>query len=143
MLPNLNSAANFTLRSLYFGCDPLIIERAISILTKWGDEERIISSTNAKGPFLHYKTFLKLIMHVAELEGFVSTKPGLPEKYHATTAELCVSFFKYCMKLRFRSKAEVQKILPFQVYNDRILAKIALHCFSQHSCYRYIPNSLQ
>ncbi|GFU25130.1 probable RNA-dependent RNA polymerase 1 [Nephila pilipes] len=129
MLPSLNSDASFVLNSLYFLCDRTIVERAISVLTKWADEEKLISSTYREGNFLYYKTFLKLIIYVAESENYVSRKPGQPRKERPTTAALCISFLKYCMKLRFLSKEEVLNILPFQVYKDRILARIASIAF--------------
>ncbi|GBM25861.1 putative RNA-dependent RNA polymerase 1 [Araneus ventricosus] len=129
ILPRLNSDAEFVLRPLHFLCDKSIVERVISVLTKWAEEERLISNTHAEGRFLYYKTFLKLILYIAETEGYVSKSPGLPVKKFASSAEVCVSFFKYCMKLRFLSKAEVKSILPFDVYNDRWLAKIALIAF--------------
>ncbi|CAL1262575.1 unnamed protein product [Larinioides sclopetarius] len=129
ILPRLNSDAEFVLRPLHFLCDRSIIERVISVLTKWAEEERLITTTHAEGRFLYYKTFLKLILYIAEVEGYISRSPGLPMKRYPSSAELCISFFKYCMKLRFLSKAEVKRKLPFDVYNDRWLAKIALIAF--------------
>ncbi|XP_055939511.1 uncharacterized protein LOC129969117 [Argiope bruennichi] len=129
MLPRLHSDVEFLLRNMYFSCNRSIVERAISVLSKWAEEERLISTVHAKGRFLYYKTFLKLILYIAESEGYASKSPGLPLKRHASSAELCIAFFKYCMKLRFLSKAEMKNILPFDVYNDRWLAKIALIAF--------------
>ncbi|CAL1298859.1 unnamed protein product [Larinioides sclopetarius] len=129
ILPRLNSDAEFVLRPLHFLCDRSIIERVISVLTKWAEEERLISNTHAERRFLYYKTFLKLILYIAEVEGYVSRSPGLPMKRYPSSAEVCISFFKYFMKLRFLSKAEMKSKLPFDVYNDRWLAKIALIAF--------------
>ncbi|GFW44785.1 RNA-dependent RNA polymerase [Trichonephila clavipes] len=131
MLPSLNPEAKFLLNSLYFLCDPIIVERAVRLLTKWADEEKIISLADKKkeGKFLYYNTFIKLIIYVAESENYVSRKPVQSRKEFPSTAALCISFFKYCMKLRFLSKQEVKAILPFQVYNDRILAKVASQAF--------------
>ncbi|GFR30738.1 RNA-dependent RNA polymerase 2 [Trichonephila clavata] len=143
MLPYLNPDAKFLLKSLYFLCDPIIVERAVSLLSKWADEEKIITLTYKEGKFLFYKTFIKLIIYVAESENYVSRKPVQSRKEFPSTAALCISFLKYCMKLRFLSKQEVKTILPFQVYNDRILAKVASQAFhtivvtGNFSCLRY------
>ncbi|GFS62896.1 RNA-dependent RNA polymerase 2 [Trichonephila inaurata madagascariensis] len=129
MLPSLNPDAKLLLNSLYFLCDPIIVERAVSLLSKWADEEKIISLTYEEGKFLYYETFIKLIIYVAESENYVSRELVRSQKEFPSTAALCISFFKYCMKLRFLSKQEVKAILPFQVYNDRILAKVASQAF--------------
>lgn len=130
MLPRLSSEATYALSAVRFNCDRIVVERALSILTIWGNDERIITLTNAPGKFLYYNTYLKLILYVAELEGYVSTQRNIRSQNDCfTSAGLCISFFKYCMKLRFLNKPEVQEILPFHVVNDRVLSRSAIVTF--------------
>ncbi|XP_054711448.1 LOW QUALITY PROTEIN: uncharacterized protein LOC129221037 [Uloborus diversus] len=127
-LRGLNREAKHFLNSWSFLVDRSFVETAIRVLTKWAQEERIISFSENMQEVLYYKTFLRIIFVVAELEGYAykSEVGAIPKCSNPSSASLCLAFFKYCVKLRFCNKNQVRSIIGFDVYKDRTLSKRAM-----------------
>ncbi|CAL1262580.1 unnamed protein product [Larinioides sclopetarius] len=116
-LQQLPDLTLYRLNQLQFTCDRRIIERAISVLTKWAEEEHILSDGSLSYSKITYDTFIFHILHTAMFYGNLSTQPS--------SAAFCICFFIYLRRLWFISKMDLQRLFQASLQDIRLLIKRA------------------
>ncbi|GBM25845.1 putative RNA-dependent RNA polymerase 1 [Araneus ventricosus] len=123
-LQNLPVLTICWLDQMQFTCDRSIVERAISVLTKWAEEEHILSYGYSSSDTITYNTFISHILSTAMSYGYLSNPQGI-ECPEPSSAAFCICFFTYLRRLRFMSKMDIKRLFPATLQDIRVLVKRA------------------
>lgn len=109
-------------------CDPEILKKALRTLILWAQEEEIIARPGFSQGLLYADVFVKLFLHVAEKQGYISRQHnvGNSNKNHYSSGQLCVEFLKFCSTFRFYNREEMKTLLSFDVFKHSKLGKCAI-----------------
>lgn len=111
-----------------FVCDRSVLGRALRTLILWAQDEDIVETPDRNQGLMYIETFIKLFLHVAELQGYVKSRNNLTANDVKTYSpgHLCLEFFKFCSFFRFYNQHEIKDILPFSLYKYSRLSKRAV-----------------
>ncbi|XP_055944235.1 uncharacterized protein LOC129975227 [Argiope bruennichi] len=143
-LQNLPYRAISCLHQLKFTCDRSIIEKAISVLIKWAEEEHILSYKNcSNSEMIPCNVFIFHILSTAMYYGYLSNSRGI-KCPNPSSAAFCLCFFSYLRWLRFLTKEDIKHLFPAEFQDIKVLSKRAsteLHNIALTGKFRVLSHS--
>ncbi|KAF8763286.1 putative RNA-dependent RNA polymerase SHL2 like protein [Argiope bruennichi] len=141
---NLPYRAISCLHQLKFTCDRSIIEKAISVLIKWAEEEHILSYKNcSNSEMIPCNVFIFHILSTAMYYGYLSNSRGI-KCPNPSSAAFCLCFFSYLRWLRFLTKEDIKHLFPAEFQDIKVLSKRAsteLHNIALTGKFRVLSHS--